>query len=94
MILGKSLKALGAPRGRVIIATKIYAPVHKDVSRYGRGSMYEDPEMVNGFGLSRKHIFDGVEASLKRLDVDYIGLYQIHRFDPVSDRNRLATLVI
>lgn len=44
----------------------------------------QDPELVNRVGLSRKHIFDAVEASLKRLGVDYIDLYQIHRLDTVS----------
>lgn len=44
----------------------------------------EDPELVNRVGLSRKHIFDAVDASLKRLGVDYIDLYQIHRLDTVS----------
>lgn len=40
--------------------------------------------MIDGFsfiGLSRKHIFDAVEASLKRLDVEYIDVLQIHRYD-------------
>lgn len=37
---------------------------------------------VNEYGLSRKHIFDAVDASLKRLGLDYIDLLQIHRFDP------------
>lgn len=44
----------------------------------------QDPELVNRVGLSRKHIFDAVEGSLKRLGVDYIDLYQIHRLDTVS----------
>lgn len=37
---------------------------------------------INAYGLSRKHIFDSVDASLKRLDLEYIDLLQIHRFDP------------
>jgi aryl-alcohol dehydrogenase-like predicted oxidoreductase len=37
---------------------------------------------LNAYGLSRKHIFDSVDASLKRLNLEYIDLLQIHRFDP------------
>jgi aryl-alcohol dehydrogenase-like predicted oxidoreductase len=83
IILGKALKQLNAPRGRVVIATKVYAPVFEDVGHFSFDAS-SDPEMVNRYGLSRKHIFDAVEASLKRLDVDYIDLYQIHRLDKVS----------
>jgi aryl-alcohol dehydrogenase (NADP+) len=50
----------------VVIATKVNGP------------MGADP---NNRGLSRKHILDGIDASLKRLGVDYVDLYQIHRFD-------------
>ncbi|KAL9537715.1 hypothetical protein MBANPS3_011528 [Mucor bainieri] len=79
-VLGKALKTIGAPRSRVVIATKVNFPVHKDVGTFG-GNFQNDPEYVNGFGLSRKHILDAVDASLKRLDTDYIDLYIIHRFD-------------
>ncbi|KAG2234383.1 NADP-dependent oxidoreductase domain-containing protein [Thamnidium elegans] len=81
IILGKALKEIGAPRGRIVVATKVYAPVYEDVSVHGRDDLKVDPDMVNMYGLSRKHIFDSVEASLKRLDLDYIDLYQIHRLD-------------
>ncbi|GAA5807613.1 hypothetical protein MFLAVUS_000982 [Mucor flavus] len=81
IVLGKALKKIGANRGRIVIATKVYAPVYADVSRSLRTDLKEDPEMVNRFGLSRKHIFDAVDDSLKRLGVDYIDLYQIHRLD-------------
>jgi aryl-alcohol dehydrogenase-like predicted oxidoreductase len=64
-IVGRALKAW-VPRHTVVIATKLYNP------------MSSDP---NDRGLSRKHIFEAVDASLKRLGTDYIDLYQTHRFD-------------
>lgn len=48
-------------------------------------SSISDPDAqgyVNLRGLSRKHIFDAINASLKRLQLDYVDLYQCHRFDP------------
>ncbi|KAL9550659.1 hypothetical protein MBANPS3_004634 [Mucor bainieri] len=78
-ILGKAIK--GMDRSRIVIATKVFGPVFDDLSRFDRTGMKEDPALVNRIGLSRKHIFDAVDASLKRLDVDYIDLYQIHRLD-------------
>ena len=65
-IVGRALGEL-SPRDQVVIATKAYFPT-------GEGP--------NDRGLSRKHLFDAVDASLRRLKTDYIDLYQIHRFDP------------
>jgi len=65
-ITGKALRAF-AKRENVVIATKLFS------------QMSSDP---NDVGLSRKHIFASVENSLRRLQTDYIDLYQIHRFDP------------
>ncbi|HWF10375.1 MAG TPA: aldo/keto reductase [Bryobacteraceae bacterium] len=64
-ILGKALRDF-VPRDQVIVATKVHGPM-------GPGP--------NDRGLSRKHIFDAVDASLRRLQTDYIDLYQIHRWD-------------
>ena len=63
-------KALGARRSDVIVATKV------------RGRMGEGP---NEIGLSRVHIMQQCDASLRRLGTDYIDLYQIHGHDPVTD---------
>jgi len=69
LLLGQGLKTLGLPREQLIIATK------------STGSMDETP---NGRGQSRHHIFNQVDASLKRLQLDYIDLYQVHGFDPLT----------
>lgn len=65
-ILGRALRAFGVKREDVVIATKVFHPM-------GSGP--------NQRGLSRKHIFQSIDASLQRLALDYVDLYQIHRFD-------------
>jgi aryl-alcohol dehydrogenase-like predicted oxidoreductase len=54
-------------RDEAVIATKVFMPVTPG---------------ENGGGLSRKHILSGIDASLRRLGLDYVDLYQIHRWDP------------
>jgi aryl-alcohol dehydrogenase-like predicted oxidoreductase len=66
---GKAVRNLNLKREDLVIATKV------------RGRMNEGP---NGSGLSRKHILHEVDASLKRLNMDYIDLYQIHGYDPLT----------
>ncbi len=65
-ILGRAVKAHG-DRDNLVIATKVFSQMNKG---------------PNGMGLSRKHIMQSIDASLKRLQMDYVDLYQIHRFDP------------
>jgi 1-deoxyxylulose-5-phosphate synthase len=64
--LGRALTERRVQRDEVVIATKVYAPTR---------------EGPNGFGLSRKAILAEVDNSLRRLNTDFIDLYQIHRLD-------------
>jgi aryl-alcohol dehydrogenase (NADP+) len=66
VVLGKALKDFGVQRDKVVIATKVCSP------------MGDDPNLR---GLSRKHIMHAIDDSLRRLQLDYVDLYQIHRFD-------------
>jgi aryl-alcohol dehydrogenase (NADP+) len=66
-ILGRWIRELDVEREDVVIATKCFGGTHD-----GRR---------NRRGLSRKHILEACDASLRRLGTDYIDLYQIHRFD-------------
>lgn len=84
-ILGKAIKKFNFPRGRIVVATKVFFPVADDISSNVLGTRPEnDPTFINGYGLSRKHIFDAVDASLARLGLDYIDILYIHRYDDVS----------
>lgn len=74
VITGRALKEY-ARREEVVIATKVFNPM-------GQGP--------NQKGLSRKHIMEACEASLKRLGTDYIDLYIIHRLDPETRMEEIA----
>jgi len=67
VVTGRLLKEFAAGRDEVVIATKVNFPM-------GPGP--------NDKGLSRKHIMSSIDASLTRLGVDHVDLFQIHRFDP------------
>jgi aryl-alcohol dehydrogenase-like predicted oxidoreductase len=74
--VGAALASLNRPRDQIIVATKV------------SGRMGPGP---NEIGLSRGHLFASVEASLRRLKLDYIDLYQIHGFDrdtPIEETAR------
>ena len=68
-VTGKLLKEVQPRREELVIATKVFNPMSQG---------------VNDRGLSRKHIMESIDASLKRLGVDYVDLYQIHRFDKTT----------
>lgn len=68
-ILGQALRSLGVPRHDVVIATKVRG-------RTGKGP--------NAVGLTRAHIMHQAEESLRRMQLDFIDLYQIHGFDPLT----------
>ena len=68
-VLGSALKKLGPKRESIIIATKVCNPISDE---------------VNDRGLSRKHILDSIDRSLRALKLDYVDLYQIHRWDPAT----------
>jgi aryl-alcohol dehydrogenase-like predicted oxidoreductase len=86
-ILGKAIKKYNFPRQKIVVATKVFGVTTEDNIPYRaitktQEEIEADDGYVNYNGLSRKHIFDSVDASLRRLDLDYIDLLQIHRFDP------------
>jgi aryl-alcohol dehydrogenase-like predicted oxidoreductase len=68
-LVGAALRSLERPREHVVVATKVRG-------RVGPG--------VNQVGLSRGHILSSIDGSLKRLGLEYVDLYQIHGFDPVT----------
>src|SRR3954469_9026164 len=68
-VLGRALRELAIPREQVVVATKVFQPMGPT---------------VNERGLSAKHIRHAIDASLKRLQLDYVDLYQIHRFDSTT----------
>jgi len=75
-ILARALKAAGAKRESVVIATKVMGAMSQEA--------WDGSGDVNDRGLSRKHIFEACEASLRRLDTDYIDLYQVHGWDRLT----------
>jgi 1-deoxyxylulose-5-phosphate synthase len=67
VLTGRLLSKLFGMREEYVLATKVFMPTMPG---------------ENGHGLSRKHILASIDASLQRLDHDYVDLYQIHRWDP------------
>ena len=67
-VLGRAIRDF-AKRDEVVVATKVFYPIRQH---------------ANAGGLSRKHIFQAIDDSLRRLHMEYVDLYQIHRLDPVT----------
>ena len=65
-VTGKLLKEFGGKRENLVVSTKVHVQMSDD---------------INDRGLSRKHILDSIDRSLQRLQMDYVDLYQIHRWD-------------
>jgi aryl-alcohol dehydrogenase-like predicted oxidoreductase len=80
-VTGEAIKAL--PRDELVVATKVFGRM----GAYGGAQTPEAQRRYNDtnlWGLSRKHIMDSNDASLKRLQLDHIDLYQVHAFDNVT----------
>ncbi|KDQ17441.1 hypothetical protein BOTBODRAFT_30237 [Botryobasidium botryosum FD-172 SS1] len=92
VILGKAIKQHKLPREEIVVMTKVNSTVGRNIPDVFYGLM--DPDKlgyINQHGLSRKHIFDSVKASLTRLQLDYIDVLQCHRFDydtPIEETMR------
>src|SRR5579875_2335309 len=69
VVTGRVLPKLFGMREEYVVATKVHGPTMPG---------------ENGRGLSRKHVMASIDASLRRLGMDYVDLYQIHRFDPTT----------
>ncbi|KAJ1305388.1 hypothetical protein OPQ81_000403 [Rhizoctonia solani] len=82
-ILGKAIKQLNLPRDEIVVMTKLYSVVGRNPGdRYlGNTQQAEADGYVNQYGLSRKHIFESIKHSLERLQLDYVDVFQCHRFD-------------
>jgi aryl-alcohol dehydrogenase-like predicted oxidoreductase len=82
VILGKAIKEFDLPRHEIVVMTKLCGCVGKTPKEvFYNQEQAEKAGYVNQIGLSRKHIFEAVKASLGRLQLDYIDVLQCHRFD-------------
>ena len=69
-LTGQAIKSLGLPRDEIVVATKAFGPMSET--------------KINATGQSRYHLMNELDASLKRLQLDHIDLYQLHGYDPLT----------
>lgn len=84
-LVGRAIREL--PRDELVIATKCYGRMTNVMPGQQASASPEEQRRYaahNLWGLSRKHIFDAIDASLRRLGLDYVDLYQVHAFDPIT----------
>ena len=74
-VTGKLIKEFGLDRDEIVVATKVRMDMR--------------PGKPNGGGLSRKNIMTEIDKSLKRLQMDYVDMYQIHRLDPLTPKEEI-----
>jgi aryl-alcohol dehydrogenase-like predicted oxidoreductase len=87
-MLGAALRDLGLRRDELVIATKAHGRVSDVLSPDASDAEKAEAQRRNGArnvnGQSRKHLFDAIDASLKRLGLDHVDLYQTHGYDPLT----------
>jgi aryl-alcohol dehydrogenase-like predicted oxidoreductase len=87
-MLGQAVRDKGLRRDEIVIATKGYGRVADivavDASPHAKDEAQRRTKVRNINGNSRKHLFDAIDASLKRLNMAHVDLYQIHGLDPLT----------
>ncbi|KAL6307651.1 aryl-alcohol dehydrogenase [Sparassis latifolia] len=108
VILGKAIKQLNLPREEIVVMTKLFMPFTPGkwgTNIFSSGQSADEIGLVNQHGLSRKHIFDAVKASLERLQLDYVPVTMnlvdfsshppspVHAMQNYAIRNKLTPFV-
>lgn len=94
-VLAKAIKKYNWRRDDTVVATKASGVVGLD-TKIAISKSYEDRELsgyINKFAVSRRHIFDSVETGLRRLDLDYISLSQLHCWNLVTSAEEVVEAV-